>query len=93
MMRPALRTALLATAVAASLSAARAQQDAGSGELLVQCKRLFVTADTAVEPGEFLVRNGKVAGLGQVPDHCRRASCSRTRRSRSNANSRSARWR
>jgi imidazolonepropionase-like amidohydrolase len=72
MMRQAPRTALLATAVAASLSAARAQQDVGSGELLVVCKRLFVTADTAIEPGEFLVRDGKVAFVGsEIPAEAR----------------------
>ncbi len=60
---------LLALAVAATLTSLRAQE---ATDLLVSCKTLVVANDTALSPGEFLVRDGKVAFVGgEIPAEAR----------------------
>ena len=63
------RSPLLALAVAATLTALRAQE---ATDLLVSCKTLVVATDTVLSPGEFLVRDGKIAFVGtEIPAEAR----------------------
>jgi imidazolonepropionase-like amidohydrolase len=56
----------------ALLAAALPLQRAAAQDLLIQCKTLVVAPDTVVTPGEFLVRDGKVAHVGrEIPAETR----------------------
>ena len=60
---------LFLLAVAATLTALRAQDPT---DLLVSCKTLVVATDTTLSPGEFLVRDGKIAFVGtEIPAEAR----------------------